>query len=289
MKITYHNMWPNFANDNNLKAQMSRVLKPFESQSQYSEIQIYSLFPKKIPLKKSPNILTIQYSGESFCMDPTAFDLNFIPLASDYYSCHSNPTVRNTKIIPYLYATEKKDFLQSRYDYLQKSDSEIIKDKTKFCCFIASNSVKFRNDLFSFINSIKKVDSYGRLFNTGYKLSHGFWTKPYLEFLRPHKFMLACENTIMDWYCTEKPICALGGGTVPIYCGSDKLFNYINRESVIYVPNLQPETLQRVKQEIIELDSNDTLYLKKLRTPVLAKEDWDIDYINQIKTLFNIT
>lgn len=292
-KYTYHNMWPDFAFDNNLKGQMSRVLKPLEPL--YDEIQIYSLFPARPPQSsqlrgpfglrrnnQGKKILKVQYSGESWFMNPQFFDLNFIP------SAPYQPPYQSAKVIPYLFATEKKDFLSSRSEFLSLSDAEIMRTKNKFCCFIASNSVGFRNQLYQYINDIKKVDCYGKLFNNGPPIQHRWWTREYFNFLQPHKFMLVCENKIQDWYCTEKPICALAGGTVPIYCGSDKLFNYINRDSVIYLPDTSMVSLEAAKREIILLDNNDALYLKKLRTPFLAKDDWDIDYIQQVKQLFNV-
>jgi len=280
-RYTFHNMWGSFGVDNNLLGQMTAVLKPIEHL--YDEIKIYSLFPRTAiaKIKKTDRVLNVQYSGEPNYLDPTKFDLNFIPL---------DPSMKpNAKIVPYLFATEKKNYLDMRHDFLLKSDSEILNIKTNFCCFISSNNVALRRQLFNFINSnIKKVDSYGKMCNTGYVLPHMYWTPEYLEFLRPHKFMLACENKIMDWYCTEKPMCALGGGTVPIYCGSPRLFNYINRDAVIYIPDCTPESLKAAKQQIIELDYNDELYLKKLRTPIFSNPDFDIDYINRVKQLFNV-
>jgi len=101
-----------------------------------------------------------------------------------------------------------------------------LRKKSKFCAFIVSNpSNSVRNDAFHALNSYKKVDSAGRLFNnvgdaifTGIGGGGGGELKK-LEFLRDYKFCIAYENSRRDGYITEKFLAAKAAGCVPIYWG----------------------------------------------------------------------
>ena len=101
-----------------------------------------------------------------------------------------------------------------------------LRKKSKFCAFIVSNpSNSVRNDAFHALNSYKKVDSAGRLFNTvgdaiftGIAGGGGGELKK-LEFLRDYKFSFAYENSRRDGYITEKFLAAKAAGCVPIYWG----------------------------------------------------------------------
>ena len=49
-----------------------------------------------------------------------------------------------------------------------------------------------------------------------------------------YKFILAIENTIKDYYFTEKIINPILANSIPIYYGSETAFEIINKDRVIY-------------------------------------------------------
>lgn len=111
-------------------------------------------------------------------------------------------------------------------DTVARVDIVGLRKKRKFCAFIVSNpNNSARNDAFHALNSYKRVDSAGRLFNnigdaifTGTAGGGGGELKK-LEFLRDYKFCIAYENSRRDGYITEKFLAAKAAGCVPIYWG----------------------------------------------------------------------
>jgi GR25 family glycosyltransferase involved in LPS biosynthesis len=111
-------------------------------------------------------------------------------------------------------------------DSVARTDLGMLRKKSKFCAFVVSNpSNSVRNEAFHTVNSYKKVDSAGRLFNnvgdalfTGIGGGGGGELKK-LEFLRDYKFCITYENSRRDGYITEKFLAAKAAGCVPIYWG----------------------------------------------------------------------
>lgn len=87
-----------------------------------------------------------------------------------------------------------------------------------------------------------------------------------VETLRGFKFNLAVENCFDYPFITEKVIDPIFSGVVPVYSGNKKVFDYINRERIIF---LEPDmsNLKDVAEEIVELNTDDSKYLKKVNTP----------------------
>lgn len=113
-------------------------------------------------------------------------------------------------------------------DSIASPNEDIIDKKTKFCAFIVSNpSNSLRNNAFHWLNTYKRVDSAGRLFNNVGDVifvqnagGGGGEIKKY-EFLKDYKFCITFENSRGDGYVTEKLLAAKAAGCVPIYWGAE--------------------------------------------------------------------
>lgn len=137
--------------------------------------------------------------------------------------------------------------------------------KDEFCSFVYSNgrATSVREELFNKVSEYKQVNSGGR-----YKNNVGGPVPDKLEFEKKHKFALAVENVSHDGYTTEKLIQSFAAGCIPIYYGDPGILNEFNEEAFINVRSY--ETIDQVIDKIKEIDQNDELYTKMLRTPALV-------------------
>ena len=116
--------------------------------------------------------------------------------------------------------------------------------KTLFCNFIYGNkNARCRNVFYAMLNKYKTVDSLGRHNHTRCRTSLPDWdmdTPGGLEKLhmqKHYRFSICFENstTNTDWAMTEKVIQALMVGSIPIYWGSQAIYEYIPPEAFIDV------------------------------------------------------
>lgn len=112
----------------------------------------------------------------------------------------------------------------------------IVKSKTKFCNFLYSHTVKYRDEFFKELSKYKKVDAPGKSMNnmssidTLYK--GDIWERK-RQFLQPYKFTIAFENYSYPGYQTEKLYDSMKTNSIPIYCGDPFIANIFNTKSFI--------------------------------------------------------
>jgi alpha(1,3/1,4) fucosyltransferase len=136
---------------------------------------------------------------------------------------------------------------------------EILKSKNKFCCMVISNgNAKDRLKFFHQLSSFKKVDSGGKyLNNIGKPVANK------IQFIKDYKFVFAFENSSYGGYTTEKIIQPFITHSIPIYWGNKKINLDFNEKAFV---NANYPAEQVIKQ-IMELDSNDQLFVEMLMEP----------------------
>jgi alpha(1,3/1,4) fucosyltransferase len=144
---------------------------------------------------------------------------------------------------------------------------QILRQKTKFCCFMASyanRKTRLRTEFFQKLNQRKKVDSAGRaLNNIGFNVP--FQAQAKNEFLRPYKFYLAFENQSIPGYVTEKLIDGMRARCVPIYYGCPRVAEEFNPKSFLNYHDFPSE--ESLIDRVMEIDGNDDLYAQYLKEP----------------------
>lgn len=135
-----------------------------------------------------------------------------------------------------------------------------------FCCWVCSNSQgdTMRDRVFDLVSTYKRVDS-GGLYRNNIGQQGRLPDKR--AFLRQYKFSLALENTTYRNYCTEKIVEAFSCGTVPIYWGDPAVTEVFNPNAFINL--MEFSTIEEGLQRIIDIDNDDSLYLKMRREPAL--------------------
>ena len=168
----------------------------------------------------------------------------------------------------------------------EQIDAEaILSSKTKFCNFIYNHSVPVRNNFFSVLNKYKPIDSPGASLQNcppigNYSSAHEsrftstcvFQEK--MDFITPYKFTIAFENSLFDGYTSEKIYQGMLANSIPIFWGNKYISEDFNTRSFISAHDREfsseKEMLEYLVNRVIELDTNDDLYLEMLRQPWLT-------------------
>src|SRR6185295_15504254 len=85
------------------------------------------------------------------------------------------------------------------------------------------------------------------------------------EFLKAYKFNIAFENASVPGYTTEKLVEPMAARCLPIYWGNPRIGEEFNSGSFLNYYDFPSE--ERLVEEIIALDQDDTRYLLKLQQP----------------------
>lgn len=157
------------------------------------------------------------------------------------------------------------------------SHSKSFKDREGFCAFVVSNPIsEFRNATFKVLDSYKRVNSGGELYNNiGGRLQlkypgGGCGDIPKYNFFSNHKFSLSFENSQASGYITEKVLHAKMAGCVPLYWGDKDTDTDFVPGSFINLSQLNsPEQIIKVVQK---LEENPDMCAKIAATPILNEE-----------------
>jgi hypothetical protein len=126
---------------------------------------------------------------------------------------------------------------------------------------------------------IKRVDQWGKcagkngtllnnIFGTPQFNQHSTaWTDNF-SLYRKYRFCLVMENSVAPGYITEKILTAFLGGCIPIYYGTEEVFDVFNHNAFVFYNVSSPLlALERIRH----LEDNETAFLQVSRDePILA-------------------
>ena len=123
--------------------------------------------------------------------------------------------------------------------------------KNDVCVIISNPKGKER---IQFLNELEKHFNvcYAGLYknNIGGSLKPYYNTKEYHSFVNKFKFIISMENSREDTYITEKIINGLLSNIIPVYWGSDKIHDYINKERFLNLKDMT-HTNELIEQMIL--------------------------------------
>ena len=229
--------------------------------------------------EKSLNIII---SGESYTTN-YKYDIS-ISTIKEFNSSY-------TIYLPFLYMSlkeHKKSIIPKDY----------IKNKTKFCAYMYSADHDHRTYYFNLLSKYMVVDGLGKSCNNVSLKQHSDryvydndvnYLDEAVEIYSHYKFVLSLENKFKKNYITEKIINPLIAGSISIYWGCDSVFEYINKDRVIYIPDYtDSELLEKIKQ----LNENEELYNSIIEKPIYVngKNDKMIfkEYQNNINKILHL-
>ncbi len=150
---------------------------------------------------------------------------------------------------------------------------KILASKTKFCCFLYSHKVPYREAFFNQLSKYKRVDAPGKSMNNMPSIdtmfTGGKWEVK-RQFLSSYKFTIAFENDIFPGYQTEKLYDAMLADCMPIYCGDPFIGEVFNTESFIHAGDLLHSRNKWLCEKLTKLGRMDFDDIRPqfLKTPV---------------------
>lgn len=124
-----------------------------------------------------------------------------------------------------------------------KDWEDVLRKKSKFCVFLYSAKVPYRESFFRALSAYKHIDAPGRSMNNMPPIDPipgTFDWNAKLEFLRAYKFVIAFENSSAPGYNTEKLSHAVQADCVPIYWGDPEIERSFNPKRFINAHDFLP-------------------------------------------------
>ena len=147
--------------------------------------------------------------------------------------------------------------------------------KEKFMYYANRNCIKYREDAFDNLSKIKRVDALGFCKNNVKDKSfppRSEWTSNFKYPFTRYRFSLCMENRKAPGYITEKILMGFLAGTIPVYYGTEEIFDIFNRNAFIYYDVENPKD---AIAKIRFLEENPDEYEKMLNEPILNTGSYD--------------
>jgi hypothetical protein len=153
------------------------------------------------------------------------------------------------------------------------SESELMtisEEKSKLLCSVVTgfNGVPGYKDRQTFLEKLSasnpNFDLYGRYGKIIRRMSsyRGFAAIKY-QTIGAYKYSLTIENSNEDWYISEKIFDALMCGCMPIYHGTERIFDLIPHDWFYYLPDLSDRSIELVNQ-LIQTDQYKKVSLNRV-------------------------
>ena len=261
IKIDFSDWWGGFDKTNNYFYNLLKEEFDVEISSN-PDYLFFSLFGQN---HQRYNCKKIFYTGENIAP----------PLGYCDYSFSFEPTVGTNYRLPHYLLYD------GYYELALKKKIDESMANRKFCNFIVSNGdCQDRNNFFAKLSKYKKVDSGGRFAN-----NIGYAVDDKRKFQSEYKFSIAFENNAYrpghEWYITEKIMEPMTVNSIPLYKGGSKINEDFNTESFVNFHDFHNE--DDMIDYIIELDKDDSRYLKMLNKPWF--EEYNIPDNNKIDNI----
>ncbi len=98
---------------------------------------------------------------------------------------------------------------------------------------------------------------------------NNFWVNN-VQLFSNYRFCLVLENKLQPGYITEKILIAFLGGCIPIWYGTTDVWDVFHPDSFLYVNVTQPESIDRVVDQVRYLEGNVTAYQEFKQHAILA-------------------
>lgn len=165
--------------------------------------------------------------------------------------------------------------------YKEDVDSSLL--KRKFCNFIYSNPNRgegaiLRKKFCQELMKYKNVDCPGWVLNNMKNViterSARGWREAKIEFMRDYKFTISFENVKQAGMTSEKLSDPFLAQSIPIYWGDPEAEKIYRPEAYIDCTCLK--TIQEMVERVIEIDTNEELYMKMLSENAIQPDyDWN--------------
>ena len=189
----------------------------------------------------------------------------------DDYTCvlwgeRNNKNIVNLPLfIPYIYTNNFLNNLESINQINTIPDND-------FLVIISNPGGSVRNKFLEKLDKHFKVCYGGRYKNNiGGLIASQYNSKEFIKIVSQFKFIISMENSREDTYITEKVIHGLLAKTIPVYWGSERLYDYFNEERIIY---LQDEnSIDNIIEKMLEIKNDNDKYLSIVNSNIFSNKD----------------
>ena len=175
-----------------------------------------------------------------------------------YYTCvlwgerNYDNVVNLPLFIPYIYTNHFVKTLENiTHDITHTSVPE--KD---VCVIISNPNGIIRNKFLNILDKSMKVDYAGHYKNNINIITSNYNTPEFLSYISNYKFIISMENSREDTYITEKVIHGLLAKTIPIYWGSNRIHDYINKERILTLENENDDDINKLIEKMKDIVNN---------------------------------
>jgi alpha(1,3/1,4) fucosyltransferase len=126
----------------------------------------------------------------------------------------------------------------------ERNWAEVLRSKTRFCAFLYTYPMSYREGLFGALSRYRRTDAPGPSMNNMPSIDPVQGRKDWkakVEFLRAYKFVIAFENSSTPGYNTEKLTHAIEADCVPIYWGDPEIGRSFNARRFINAHDFLPK------------------------------------------------
>jgi hypothetical protein len=161
---------------------------------------------------------------------------------------------------------------------LEPSEYTIFNNK-KFCLMI--NKSKLNEEINETVTMLEKIGEIDSLSMYPDLLDKScYHSVELLNVFNKYKFIICYENSYNDGYITEKIFNCLYARTIPIYKGSEKINNYINKDCFI-------DGRSNFIEKIINVKDNEKLYNEYINSPKISVTYNNENYNQELSTFIN--
>lgn len=286
LKINFSDFWGGFNPKNNFWTQILDHIKiSYEVVTGESDLLISSVFGNK-HLHINDCRKKIIWIGENVRAN------NYYNYFDKVYSFDYDDNPKNFRFPLYLLDIWEKDIdIFSEYRNKSKEETKEDYERRKFSMFVQGNiNCVFRNIFFHKMNTISRVNSYGRVFNN-MNNPLPFPREEKIIKGKEYKFPICFENSSHNGYLTEKINDGFRSGGIPIYWGSSSVEEEFNERSFINVNKLGVEESINL---ITKMNNDFELYYEYYSQPIISEtqkplskrfEQFAINFINFLREI----
>jgi hypothetical protein len=221
-----------------------------------SDILLESIFGDKSVILYKKWKYSFLFSGESRFLSNT--DLSMYSCILGFKDTHDN-YVKCPLFCSYIYCNSYE------YKPIQNIPLHTI------CSVIGNPSGTVRNKFIDKLEKVIPIRNGGKFKNNIGSYIKGLYnSRDILDFYRQHKFVVCMENSMDEYYITEKIINGFASGIVPVYWGSPNVTKYINPKRFLELKGGSDEDIQCIIDKIIHM--TDQQYISMLNEPIFLKE-----------------
>jgi hypothetical protein len=225
VRLRYLNFFPGFDDDRLRKDVLMELCDEYE-----------------FILTGEPDVLLVGCYGQDAVTETRAIKVGYYTenIAPDlehfdyFFGCEYTEVVNSPKYCKRVFGTDGIGLLAPCAD-----PEQALAAKTRFCNFIYSARVPFRERFYTELSRYREIVSPGRAMNNSSDLADqsgpGKWRAGKKSYLGAFKFTIAFENSRRIGYATEKLFDALWADTIPIYWGDPKIDTILNRDALVFV------------------------------------------------------